>query len=162
MGEHSKSSYAPSSLGDEEGDMQMHLLRKKHCPGLCIFRGRRNLSKSHHIGNRTETHTLSQTCIDQPYTRGTDTLKLLLFFFFGFDKTKILQILLDKILSLLLNQGKHNEDIAKVKLVKYRFLFLMWLMLLMSLFMLTFASRYALWIVTFVCFFVFCFIFVTN
>lgn len=28
MGEHSKSSYAPSSLGDEEGDMQMHLLRK--------------------------------------------------------------------------------------------------------------------------------------
>lgn len=28
MGEHCKGSYAPSSLGVEEGDMQMHLLRK--------------------------------------------------------------------------------------------------------------------------------------
>lgn len=70
MGDHSKSSHAPSSLGVEEGDMQMHLLGK---------------NTALDSGFATEQkHTASQTCVDQPFCNGTDTLNIFLFLFFCF------------------------------------------------------------------------------
>lgn len=88
-----------------------------------------------------DRNTLSQTCIDQPFTRGTDPLKLLLFVFWQDKNTAhFIGQYFVLIAEPRKKQWRHSRGKSCQRLI---FLFLMWLILLMALFILAFASSYA-------------------
>lgn len=99
-------SLAPSSSSVEEGDMQIYLLEslEKHCPRLAFSEAGKT-SQSHNKTGKVRgkymhpsTHYWCFATVD----------------FDSRKKGKILQALLDSILSLLLSHGKHNEDVTQV------------------------------------------------
>ena len=108
-----ETSLEPSSSSVEEGDMQMYLLGRKHCPRPWILRGRHNFSKSQQQRQRSREIQFELELGHAFFTWE--------WCFAGVDlvlgrKRNIQQTLLDNILSLSLSHGEHGEDITQVNL----------------------------------------------